>query len=285
MPAAFLVTLDGQIHDAARPFFYVDDLTVLRGDGVFETALVRGGRVLKFDRHLARLADSARRLGLPEVQARQWEAAAAVATAAWGADEEGVLRLVLTRGRESVAVEEREPTALLYLSPVPEATLRRREAGVGAITLERGIAADIGARAPWLLLGAKTLSYAMNMAALRHAAERGAQDVIFLDTTGRVLEGPTSTVVVTSGRTLRTPPPDDGILDGTTMRALYRHAAERGYDCRIEPLAGGDLRASDGVWLVSSVALATRVHTLDGEPLRRPEGALDLRPLVDAALA
>ncbi|MGL6237031.1 MAG: aminodeoxychorismate lyase [Segniliparus sp.] len=284
MSAAFLVTLDGRVHDVAKPFLHADDLAVLRGDGVFETALVRGGKALKLDLHLERLAGSARRIGLPEVEAGVWARAAGVAAREWGTEREGVLRLVLSRGRESVPVEARQPTAFLYISPVPEATLARRADGVGVVTLERGFPADLGARAPWLLLGAKTLSYAVNMAALRHAAERGAQDVIFLDALGQVLEGPTATVIATSGRTLRTPPPNEGILNGTTMRALFRHAGEIGLECRTEPLVREDLLAADGVWLVSSVALATRVHTLDGEPLRRPEGALDLKPLIDEAL-
>lgn len=36
----------------------------------------------------------------------------------------------------------------------------------------------------------------MNMAALRHAARLGADDVIFLSSDGFVLEGPRSTVVI-----------------------------------------------------------------------------------------
>lgn len=285
MSTAFLVTLDGRVHDIAQPFLHADDFAALRGDGVFETVLIRGGIARKLDLHLERLADSARMLGLPEVDSDAWAKAAEAAAHEWGTRREGTMRLVLSRGREGVPVEDRRPTAFLYLSPVSEATLARRADGVGVVTLERGFSADLGARAPWLLLGAKTLSYAVNMAALREAARRGAQDVIFLDAEGRVLEGPTATVVVTSGGTLRTPPPDSGILNGTTMRALFRHAEQIGLRCRVEPLVQEDLLAADGVWLVSSIALATKVHTLDGEALRGPAAALDLKPLVDAALA
>ena len=64
------------------------------------------------------------------------------------------------------------------------------------MTLARGLPADGVADMPWLLAGAKTLSYAVNMAALRHAERHGAGDVIFVSSDGHVLEGPRSTVVI-----------------------------------------------------------------------------------------
>ncbi|MBH0121393.1 aminodeoxychorismate lyase, partial [Rhodococcus sp. CX] len=39
-----LVTLDGEVRDADAPLLHADDFGVLRGDGVFETLLVREGR-------------------------------------------------------------------------------------------------------------------------------------------------------------------------------------------------------------------------------------------------
>ncbi|WP_258935329.1 aminotransferase class IV [Nesterenkonia pannonica] len=55
--------------------------------------------------------------------------------------------------------------------------------------LDRGYDADLADRAPWLLLGAKTLSYAVNMAALRHAKANGHNDAIFVTPREQVLEG------------------------------------------------------------------------------------------------
>ena len=64
------------------------------------------------------------------------------------------------------------------------------------MTLARGLPAEGAADMPWLLAGAKTLSYAVNMAALRHAERQGAGDVIFVSSEGNILEGPRSTVVI-----------------------------------------------------------------------------------------
>ena len=61
-------------------------------------------------------------------------------------------------------------------------------------------------------------------------------------------------------------------------------ARNKGYDCDYRALTPADLSAAQGVWLVSSITLAARVHTLDGKPLRPSPLADELSELVDAAL-
>jgi 4-amino-4-deoxychorismate lyase len=140
------------------------------------------------------------------------------------------------------------------------------------ITLDRGIEHGAAERAPWLLLGAKALSYAVNMAALREATRRGADEVIFTETGDSILEGPTSTVVVADGRTLRTPPTTLGILPGTTQYALFRAAEKAGWSVKVEPIRIAELHHADLVVLASSVRKITRIHTLDGAPLTETPG-------------
>ena len=146
------------------------------------------------------------------------------------------------------------------------------------------------AATPWLLAGAKTLSYAVNMAALRHAARQGADDVIFVSSEGYVLEGPRSTVVIATDSAgsgpprLLTPPLSYPILRGTTQQVLFETAAAKSYDCAYEVLLPADLFAAQGVWLVSSMTLAARVHTLDGSLLRPNALATEFSELVDSAV-
>jgi 4-amino-4-deoxychorismate lyase len=134
------------------------------------------------------------------------------------------------------------------------------------VSLGLGVPADFRATAPWLLGGAKTLSYAVNMAALRHAHAVGADDVVLTSLEGRLLEGPTSTVVWAAGGTLHTPPLDTGILPGTTVARLFERAADDGWPTSSSPGTVADLHAADAVWLLSGVRLAAVVHTLDGVP-------------------
>ena len=264
-----LAFLDGTLADPGRPQIRVDDLGLQRGDGVFETILVVDGRPRELRPHLDRLARSAAMLDLPEPDLAAWERAARLVVENWSGSPEMVLKLVYTRGSDGDP--DAVPTAFALGSEVPASTLRAREEGVAVITLERGLAPDVAERAPWLLLGAKPLSYGMNMAALREAARRGAEDVIFTATDSSVFEGPTATVVLAKGRTLYTPPPNIGILPGTTQAAVFRGAEKAGWAVKVEPLRVADLREGDGVFMASSVRKLTRVHTLDGE--RLPDSA------------
>ena len=281
-----VVTLDRELHDPAVPLLFADDLAAVRGDGVFETLLVRDGRPCLLEAHLGRLTQSARMTDLPAPDLPRWRAAVAAGVARWTADGggEGVLRLVYSRGREGGSL----PTAFATIGELPARVAAARRQGVAALTLARGLPAEGAADMPWLLAGAKTLSYAVNMAALRHAARHGAGDVIFIGSDGYVLEGPRSTVVIATeldgAPALLTPPPWYPILRGTTQQALFEVSRNKGYDCDYRALRPADLVSAQGVWLVSSITLAARVHTLDGKLLPPAPLAAEFAELVDAAI-
>jgi 4-amino-4-deoxychorismate lyase len=270
---------DGAVQLAAadEPVVTAFDLGLARGDGVFESVDVIAGATPYLDAHLARLARSAALLDLADPGVPVWRALVEALVEKWPAEVEGACRLYLTRGLG----EGLPPTVLAVLSPVSAEVLRQRAEGIAVVSLEFGVPADLRARAPWLLGGAKTLSYAVNMAALRHAHAQGADDVVFTSLEGWLLEGPTSTVVWAADGVLRTPPLDSGILAGTTMARLFARAGEAGWPTEAVPGTVADLHAADAVWLVSGVRGAATVHTLDG--VRRGDAGLTagVRELLD----
>lgn len=255
--------------DPQRPQVYADDLSVVRGDGVFETLLVRHGEACNLARHLARFQAGSVRMDLPRPVMAAWDETINAAVAAWtlaNGDIDGLMRLVYTRGRESAPAGSDAPdraTALVMIVAVGPGAARARADGVEVCLLDRGYAVDFAARAPWQLIGVKTLSYAANMAALRHAAANGFHDVVYTSSDGQVLEGPRSSVVVLRGRTMRTPPAESGILPGTTVAAIFALGRREGWDCADGPLTPGDLRSADSVWLCSSVTIAARITRID----------------------
>jgi 4-amino-4-deoxychorismate lyase len=278
----------GRVVDASQPQLMATDQGATRGDGVFESLLAVDGSPRKEQAHLDRLASSAAALQLTIPDAGAWSRAIRTGLAefaAGSADTEAVVKLVATRGAEGA----KEPTAWVQVSSVPAATRRQRETGISVLLLDRGYDSTVAQRAPWLLMGAKTLSYAVNMAAIRYAKEHGADDVIFTSSDGKVLEGPTSTVLLARQRdgvkTLLTPQLESGILPGTSQGALFRAAAEAGWELGYGPLEPKDLLEADAVWLISSIRLLAPVTALDGTEIPvAPALTAELSALIDRFL-
>ncbi|WP_211879791.1 aminodeoxychorismate lyase [Pseudarthrobacter albicanus] len=303
IPAPVLVFLDpafedGRVADASKPQLMATDQGATRGDGVFESLLAVGGQPRKLQAHLDRLAGSARVMELVIPAEDAWRRAIGTAIGEYrtqrgpagaadaGADDTGaeddelVVKLIVTRGVEGAST----PTCWVQASEPGSSGRRQRQTGIDIILLDRGYDSGAGERAPWLLLGAKTLSYAVNMAALRYARRQGADDVIFTSADGMVLEGPTSTVLLAhletsddgagGTRTVRrliTPQQDSGILPGTSQGALFTAAKAAGWELGYGPLEPKDLLDADAVWLISSIRLLAPVNHIDGQEIGTPE--------------
>jgi 4-amino-4-deoxychorismate lyase len=236
---------------ADEPVLRADDEALLRGRAAFETLRVYGGRPFRLAEHLERLRASAERIGLPPVDAAELEELARLALDA-AATPDCVLRFFWTP----------TPTALALVSELPEHLEPLRERGQRLISL-RGSRAD----EPWLLPGVKSTSYAVNMAAEAEAKRRGADDAIFVDGAGIVLEGPTTNVWWRRGRTLFTPALELGILAGVTRAAIAELAEAAGYE------------VAEGVFPLSSLAAANEVFTSSSVREVMPAVELDSRPV------
>jgi 4-amino-4-deoxychorismate lyase len=250
------------VADAAEPQLSVLDLGATRGDGIFETLSVGFGKPQAFDHHLRRFAASAASLDLPAPDLSAWRAAILAAVDELDPVEEAWAKVVMTRGVEG----DGRPTGWVYATHSPDYTRERTE-GVTVVLLDRGYRHDVEATSPWLLTGAKTLSYAINRAVAREAARRGAQDVVFVSSDGYLLEGPTSTLVYRRGDTLYSPGTGLGILDGTTLANVFRYASEHALATGFELGTPDSLRSADAAWLVSSVRLAAPIRAVDGVEL------------------
>jgi 4-amino-4-deoxychorismate lyase len=246
--------------DPASPVLQVTDLAATRGDGVFETMGVVGGRAQAVDAHLARLARSAGMLELPEPDEAAWRAATIAVAGRLAGVPEASVKLVYSRGVEGTG----RPTGWVLGSATPDHSAARSR-GIAVTILDRGLPHDSAGELPWLLQGAKTLSYAVNMAAIREAKRRGADDALFVSSDGFLLEGPTSSLLIRHGDRISTPSTSLGILAGTTQADAFRFARLQGLTTAYEVLGPEALADADGLWLLSSVRLAAPIRSIDGE--------------------
>ncbi|MDQ1608998.1 MAG: 4-amino-4-deoxychorismate lyase [Microbacteriaceae bacterium] len=254
-----------------RPMVLSTDRGFQRGDGIFETLSVVGGKPQALDLHLNRFETSAAALAMPKPDRESWHSMVLRAIDENPSDQAQYLKFMVSRGQESVdrpATVDANfgPTAILYIADAASYETARAS-GISAVFLDSGRDSGAAARAPWLLLGAKTLSYAVNMAIARAAGARGADEAILTTTDGYVLEASSSTVVALIDGVYCTPDASIGILPGTSQVSLFEGLDARGEKTRRGLITQDELRAADGVWLVSSVRMAVPVHTLDGSAL------------------
>jgi 4-amino-4-deoxychorismate lyase len=234
---ALAVTGRGLV-DPHEPAVRADDEALLRGRAAFETLRIYGGRPFRLDAHLERLEASADVLGLPRVERRRMEVLTGLVLPK-AAQGDAVLRLVWTAGPASGP-----PSGLALLSEVPPWIEDVRARGARAVSL-----LGVRAAAPWLLPGVKSTSYAVNMAADAEARRRGADEAIFVDADGVVLEGTVTNVWWRKGDMLRTPSLELGILAGVTRQTLLELAAPCGY------------RVEEGVFRLDDLADASEIFT------------------------
>ncbi|WP_433530074.1 aminotransferase class IV [Micromonospora sp. CA-263727] len=277
MVASRIGVLGRGLLPAGEPVLRADDLGVLRGDGLFETMHLRGGRPWLRREHLARLRAGAAAVELTLPADAALVELLDIVAAGWPAEVEGALRLVCTRGPEAGG----PPTVYATLSEVTPAARQARHDGVRVATLSLGVPAEARPELDWLPAGIKSTSYGASTAARRWAARAGVDDVLWVSSDGYALEGPTANVVWLAGDTLCTVPARrTGILPGTTVAWLLDHAAEVGCRAAERMVTPAGLRAADGVWLSSSIRGLVEVLALDGERLSRSPRTRALQELV-----
>jgi 4-amino-4-deoxychorismate lyase len=240
------------------PVVSADDEALSRGRAVFETIRVYGGRPFRLGQHLDRLAASAARLELEPPPRDELERLTALALEEAG-EPDASLRLTWTPGGVGIAL----------VADIPPQLEPLRERGAKLVSL----AGPIG-DAPWLLGGVKSTSYAVNVAAQAEAQRRGADDAIFVDANGIVLEGPTTNVWWRRGDRLYTPALELGILAGVTRAALIELSPwpveEGAFPC-------DELYGADELFTSSSVREVMPAVELDGRPIPRGPAAAELQ--------
>lgn len=270
-PVAVAVSGRGLV-DPTGAVLAADDEGFVRGNAAFETTRVYAGRPFRLARHLARLGASASRMGLPAPDDDVLEAL--VAAALEGARlRDAVLRLYWTPGAPGEG-----PHAIVLVSALPDDLEAVRAAGLRLVSL-RCPRRDL----PWLLPSTKSVSYAVNMAALAEGKRRGADDVVFVDGDGIVLEGPITNIWWREGDTLVTPSIDLGILGGETRAALLELAGSLGYAVVEGAFPVDRLCAADEAFTSSSVREVMPIVSLDDRPIPRADAGVRLQAALRAA--
>lgn len=259
------IWIDGRVVDPAEAYVPVTDHGLLYGDGIFEGIRAFGRRAFRLDDHLARLRVSAAAIGLalPLDEAGLREVVLAPLRAL-GRDD-AYVRLVVTRGEGALGVDPSSCPRPRVFCIAAEAAIFpavKLAAGLDLVTVSwRRPAADV------LDPRVKSLNYLNNALAKLEARRRSADEALLLNAAGTVAEASVANVFVLRGRTLATPPPGDGCLEGITRRTVFELAPGLGLEARERSLARSDLLGADEVFLTGTGAGIVPVRSLDGQAI------------------
>ena len=224
------------------------------GDAVFEAVKTVAGEPFALTRHLARLERSAAGLGLPTPDL---DAVRAGVTAVVEDDPLGRLRITYTAGPAPMGSGRGDgpPTMVVAYSVIAAASPSTSVTTVPWTRNENGATT-----------GLKTTSYAENVIALAHAADRGGTEAIFANTAGNLCEGTGSNVFYVVDGELRTPSLAVGCLAGVTRALVIEWCDAREVD---EPLEQVRATASEA-FLVSTLRDVQAISRWDDTDLPDP---------------
>lgn len=235
--------VDGRLH---ADQVSVSDAGYTHGLGVFETLPVVRGNPLHLDRHLARLAHAAPRLGLKVPASQEIREGVQAVTAACGGHFQR-LRITLT---DSLVIS--------------------------SVTAEPWTGPMTAVVAPWVrnerspLAGLKCTSYADNVLAYRWAQKKKADEALLFDSTGRLCEGTLSNVFVVLDGEVLTPSLDTGCLPGIVRALVLEHLEHEHRPAHETAIDHDTLARADEVFLTNSVRGVVPVSDLDGQQFSQP---------------
>jgi branched-chain amino acid aminotransferase len=271
------VSIDGKIVADEDAKVSVLDHGLLYGDGLFEGIRVRAGRIFRLDQHLARLKLGARVLGLELPFDDVAQARIITDTVRAFGQREAYVRLLVTRGEGPLGVDPttcKKPTVICIVAEIGLFTAEQRAQGLSMLTSSyRRPNPDVQD------VAVKTLNYLGSALAKQETRQRGGDEALLLNQSGRVAEAAVANVFALRGRALCTPPALDGCLEGINRGAVLEIARKLGFDVAERSLGRRDLFAADEVFLTGSGAGVIGVRSLDGRVIgrgRTGEVTLDL---------
>lgn len=217
-----------------------DDRGLAYGDGLFETVLVRDGRALLWEAHLARLAEGAQRLGLSLPGRDRLDRLPALA-----GPGERVLKLIVTRGSggRGYAPPDYPETRLRWRFGDFSPRRERWQAGVDVRLCRLRLAEQPA------LAGIKHLNRLENVLARREWSCASIAEGLLCDQSGRLVEATAMNLAWRDGDRWYTP----GLAHCGVAGTLRRVLLDEGLLEAVEGITPEALKETAGVVLFNSV--------------------------------
>lgn len=217
---------------------------LLTGWGVFTTLRVYRGLPFAFERHWARMARDADRLGIPIPYERDSVCRAAIALVKANCHPECMARVSFVKNQGGLWAQA---------DGLPETDLLifTRELAAWPAT-ERLHLETSGIFAHGQFAGTKMLSWVPHAAVLESAHRQGFDDALLTNENGQLAECTSANVFLVRGGKILTPPLSSGCLPGITREILLEIVPRAGMELREQELRPEELSGAEEVFISST---------------------------------
>ncbi|MDT3428734.1 4-amino-4-deoxychorismate lyase [Paenibacillus forsythiae] len=279
------IGVNGGVIDAEDAVVSVRDHGFLYGIGLFETFRTYGGRPFLLERHLERMAEGCRQLGIPHKPDP-------AGLAEWIAElmkrnglHEAYVRYTVTAGEDVLGLpagDYTRPNQVLFAKALPHRTIDMDVYGKELQLLK------LRRNTPEGQVRFKSLHYMNNILAKRElshypSADCGAEGLM-LTGRGEVAEGIVSNVFFIKAGRLFTPDESTGILPGITREMVMELARSEGLEVETGLYPWGTLEGAQEVFLTNSIQEIVPVTALWKENERTVVGSGSAGPLTSMLL-
>ncbi|MGG1939668.1 aminotransferase class IV [Paenibacillus polymyxa] len=248
------IGVNGVLTEAAKAVIHVSDHGFLYGMGLFETFRTYNGVPFLLDRHLRRLEEGCRMLGIPfQPDKEQITKHIQHLMVANGLDE-AYIRYTVSAGEEALGLPSGDytrPNHILFAKPLPSTNTQTGQSS--ALQLLR-----TSRNTPEGEVRLKSLHYMNNILAKREL-QQYAEAVhykaggIMLTANGFLAEGIVSNLFFVRNNTLYTPDLSTGILPGITREFVLELANLRGIPCKQGLYRWDELKQADEIFMTNSI--------------------------------
>lgn len=263
--------VNGAFVPADQATLPVNDLSIVRGYGVFDYTRSYRGKPFKLHEHILRLERSAQAIELVLPWSTAELEAIVQATFDRNPYPDAGIRIVATGGPSTdFMTPQGKPSLLVMITPITSSATQAQAEGVKVTTVEMDR----------ILPTVKSINYMNAVIAVEAAKAQGAVEAIYRTKEGLITEGTRANLFVFKGRQLITPKTD--VLAGIT-RAVVLEIAEDDFELVEGPLAYADIvnGAVDEVFITSSTKEILPVVQVDGSQIGNGQpGPLTLK-LID----
>lgn len=261
-----LVWLNGCLSPLEEATTSVADHAHLYGDGLFEGIRIYGRKVFKLDEHLSRLYHGCAYLGYDMAVSQSQLRGIVLDVCRKAGEDNGYIRINVTRG-SGLGLDPRavktEPNVMVMVSTLALYKPEDYDAGLNVVTTSFRVAPPDALDPRCKCIG----RYATNIMAKGEANRAGAGEGLMLNNQGFIAECTGDNIFLVKGKSIRTPHPSSGILQGITRDTMMQLARGAGYEVSECNLTRYDVFESDEAFLTGTAAEIIGMVSLDGRQL------------------